>query len=81
MNITAATENADGFDEERQWVRDFWSELEPFHVSAYVNFLMDEGEARIRRAYGPEKYAQLRELKRRYDPNNVFHLNQNIPPA
>jgi FAD/FMN-containing dehydrogenase len=81
VNITAATENADGFDEERQWVRDFWSELEPFHVSAYVNFLMDEGEARIRRAYGPEKYAQLRKLKRRYDPDNVFHLNQNIPPA
>jgi FAD/FMN-containing dehydrogenase len=81
VNITAVTENAAGFDEERQWVRDFWSELEPFHVSAYVNFLMDEGESRIRRAYGPEKYSRLRQLKRRYDPDNVFHLNQNIPPA
>jgi hypothetical protein len=81
VNISGVTEDAVGFDEERQWVREFWTELEPFHVSAYVNFLMDEGETRIRRAYGPEKYARLRQLKRRYDPGNVFHLNQNIPPA
>ena len=47
----------------------------------YVNFLMEEGEDRIRQAYGPEKYARLKALKREYDPDNLFHRNQNISPA
>jgi len=81
VNITGITEDAVGFDEERRWVRDFWAELEPFQVGAYVNFLMDEGETRIRHAYGVEKYARLQAVKRTYDPNNVFRLNQNIPPS
>jgi FAD/FMN-containing dehydrogenase len=46
----------------------------------YVNFLMDEGEERVRQAYGPDKYDRLRALKRQWDPANVFRLNQNIPP-
>jgi FAD/FMN-containing dehydrogenase len=46
----------------------------------YVNFLMDEGEERVREAYGARKYDRLKMLKRRYDPDNVFRLNQNIPP-
>ena len=54
--------------------------LEPWHTSVYVNFLMDEGEDRIRAAYGGEKYDRLKALKRRYDPDNVFRLNQNIAP-
>jgi FAD/FMN-containing dehydrogenase len=61
-------------------VRDFWSALSPYHAGVYVNFLMDEGEERVRQAYGPAKYDRLRELKRRYDPDNLFRLNQNIPP-
>jgi Berberine and berberine like len=81
VNITGITEDAAVFDEERHWVREVWSQLEPFQAGAYVNFLMDEGQMRIRRAYGPEKYARLQAVKRRYDPDNVFHLNQNIPPA
>ena len=47
----------------------------------YVNFLGDEGEERVRAAYGDARYARLQELKRRYDPDNVFRFNQNIPPA
>jgi len=45
-----------------------------------VNFLLDEGEDRIRQAYGAPRYDRLKELKRRYDPDNFFRLNQNIPP-
>jgi FAD/FMN-containing dehydrogenase len=80
FNITAATESAEGFDGEREWVRGFWSALEPYHVGVYVNFLMEEGEERIRQAYGARKYDRLKALKRRYDPDNLFRLNQNIRP-
>src|SRR3954447_3964460 len=81
FNILAATATADGFARERDWVRGFWGDLEPHHTSAYVNFLMDEGEDRVREAYGPERYDRLKALKRRYDPDNVFRLNQNISPV
>ncbi|HEY1284698.1 MAG TPA: FAD-binding oxidoreductase [Solirubrobacterales bacterium] len=81
FNITAMTAGPDGFDEERQWVRHLWSALEPHHTgTVYSNFLMDEGEERVRDAYGAEKYERLKALKRRYDPGNLFRLNQNISP-
>ncbi|MFL5919315.1 MAG: FAD-binding oxidoreductase [Gaiellaceae bacterium] len=82
-NIGCCTENVQGFDEERDWVRNFWSALEEWHTSVYVNFLSDaeEGEDRIRAAYGPEKYDRLKALKREWDPDNAFRLNQNISPA
>ena len=79
-NITGVTATAEGFDEEREWSRSFWSALEPYQTSVYVNFLMNEGEERIRQAYGAEKYDRLKALKRRYDPDNLFRLNQNITP-
>jgi FAD/FMN-containing dehydrogenase len=82
FNITAATAGPEGFEEERQWVRDFHAALEPHQTGGvYVNFLMNEGEDRVRNAYGAEKYRRLRELKRRLDPENLFRLNQNIPPG
>jgi FAD binding domain/Berberine and berberine like len=80
FNISGITETADGFDREREWARGLWSALEPHHTTTYVNFLMDEGEERIREAYGAEKYDRLKALKRKYDPDNVFRLNQNIAP-
>jgi FAD/FMN-containing dehydrogenase len=79
-NIGCCTETADGFEAERDWVREFWSALEPWHTSVYVNFLDEEGEERIRTAYGPEKFDRLKALKRKYDPDNFFRLNQNIRP-
>ena len=80
ININATTETAAGFDEEREWSRSLWSALTPHHTGVYVNFLMDEGEDRIRQAYGSVKYSRLKALKRKYDPANVFRMNQNIPP-
>ena len=80
-NIGACTESATGFDEERQWVRDFWSALTPWHDGVYVNFLGSEGVDRVRQAYGDDKFAKLQALKDKYDPENVFRSNQNIPPS
>ena len=80
MNINATTATVEGFDEERAWSRNFWSELVPYQTSVYANFLMDEGEDRIRQAFGASKYERLKMLKRRYDPGNFFRLNQNIRP-
>lgn len=80
FNINGNSKTADGFDAERQWARDYWSALAPHHTSVYVNFLMEEGEERVRQAYGDGKYDRLKTLKRKYDPTNFFTLNQNIKP-
>jgi FAD/FMN-containing dehydrogenase len=65
-----------------EWTRGCFAALEPFAAGrAYVNFLADEGQERVRAAYGEQKYARLVALKRAYDPDNVFRLNQNIDPA
>ena len=79
-NIGACTLGREGFDEEQEWVRSFWSALEPWHEGVYVNFLGDEGAERVRQAYGPQKYERLQAVKRKYDPDNFFRFNQNIPP-
>jgi FAD/FMN-containing dehydrogenase len=80
FNINGNSQTADGFEAERQWARDYWSALAPHHTSVYVNFLMEEGEDRVRQAYGADKYDRLKALKRAYDPTNFFRLNQNIKP-
>jgi FAD/FMN-containing dehydrogenase len=80
LNIIGITTTGEGFDPERDWARGLWSALEPHHQNVYVNFLMEEGEGRIRQSYGAEKYDRLKALKQRYDPDNFFRLNQNIPP-
>ena len=63
------------------WARDYWSALHPYSAGgAYVNFMMDEGEDRVRATYG-KNYARLAKIKKRYDPTNRFRVNQNIKPA
>jgi hypothetical protein len=80
INLNATTVSAEGFDEERAWSRGVWEALVPYHAGVYVNFLVEEGEERVREAYGPVKYDRLKALKRKYDPGNLFRLNQNIRP-
>jgi FAD/FMN-containing dehydrogenase len=68
-----------------QWARRFWEAMQPFATDrVYVNYLgqeVDEGAERVKAAYGPETYARLLALKNKYDPTNLFRLNQNIRPA
>jgi FAD/FMN-containing dehydrogenase len=68
-----------------KWAREFWDAMQPCSTGGvYVNYLgreADEGPERIRTAYGSEKYARLVALKNRYDPTNLFRLNQNIKPS
>jgi FAD/FMN-containing dehydrogenase len=62
----------------RDWVRSYWSALHPHSAGGgYLNFLMDEGQDRIRATYR-DNYSRLVELKQKYDQGNVFHMNQNI---
>jgi FAD/FMN-containing dehydrogenase len=62
------------------WARRFWNAMQPYASGdVYVNYLSEEGAERVRAAYG-HHYARLVELKRRYDPQNVFQHNQNITP-
>jgi FAD/FMN-containing dehydrogenase len=65
----------------RDWVHGTWAGLRPCTDGVYVNELGDEGPDRVRSAYHPASWTRLRAVKARYDPDNVFHLNQNIPPA
>jgi FAD/FMN-containing dehydrogenase len=64
-----------------RWARDYWKALHPHSAGgSYINFMMEEGPDRIRATYG-ENYPRLQQVKARYDPDNLFHVNQNIEPA
>ena len=64
-----------------RWARNYWEALHPTSAGgAYVNFLMDEGQDRVRASYRGN-YDRLAQIKDRYDPGNTFHINQNIQPA
>jgi FAD/FMN-containing dehydrogenase len=62
------------------WAKEYWRAVHPYSAGgAYVNFMMDEGEDRIRSTYG-KNYDRLAKIKKRYDPENLFRVNQNIKP-
>jgi hypothetical protein len=65
-----------------RWGREYWETIHKFNPGGgYVNFMMDdEGDARVRASYG-DNYPRLAALKAKFDPANLFHVNQNIRPA
>jgi FAD/FMN-containing dehydrogenase len=63
------------------WARDYWTALHPYSAGgAYVNFMMEEGDDRVQATYG-KNYGRLAKVKKKYDPSNLFRVNQNIRPA
>jgi hypothetical protein len=81
VNVAALYERPDEAAEHEPWLSGFAAALRQGDDGAYVGFLGEEGEGRIREAYPGSNWEQLAAIKGRYDPANLFHLNQNIPPA
>lgn len=81
VNIAAFYEGEEDRVRRQAWVDEFAGAIRQSDRGAYVNFVGDEGEARVHDVYPGETWARLAEVKRRYDPTNLFHLNQNVPPA
>ncbi|NIK54912.1 FAD-binding oxidoreductase [Kribbella shirazensis] len=81
MFVIATTPVLEALEAERTWVRTFWDALQPhtINIGSYINGMADADEARLRASYG-DKYERLVEIKRKYDPDNVFRRNQNIRP-
>jgi FAD/FMN-containing dehydrogenase len=81
VNCAALFGSPDERDEHEAWVASFAGALQRGEPGAYSGFLGDEGEARVRQAYPGPTWDRLAEVKRRYDPTNLFRLNHNVPPA
>ena len=81
LNVIASTFTSDGYDDAVAWAQSLYGAMAPSLTGGtYVNFLSNEGDERVRAAYG-DKYDRLVALKDRYDPTNLFRLNQNIKPS
>jgi FAD/FMN-containing dehydrogenase len=83
ITVMASWTDADHDSESISWTRETADAIEPWAVSGgYANYMQaDEPTARVRAAYGADSFARLQALKASYDPDNVLHRNQNIPPA
>jgi FAD/FMN-containing dehydrogenase len=81
LNIVTKWKDPRESEKHIKWTRDFEAAMRPYSTGGvYVNFLGEEGEERVKAAYGPAKYGRLAALKSKYDPANFFRLNQNIKP-
>ncbi|HMX29714.1 MAG TPA: FAD-binding oxidoreductase, partial [Blastocatellia bacterium] len=81
VDIISQWQNAGDDEKNLGWARNFWRQLEPYTRGAYQNhFDADDGAARVRLAYG-QNYERLAALKRKYDPTNLFRMNNNIAPV
>jgi hypothetical protein len=81
VNVAAMFGRPDEAPVHAPWVTGLADALRQQDQGAYVGFLGDEGEERIRDAYPGATWERLTAIKRRYDPGNLFRLNQNVPPA
>ena len=81
INVASFYEGPDDRQRRETWVSDFSKALSNGDLSGYVGFLADEGPDRVRAAYSGGTWDRLRVVKAQYDPDNLFRLNQNIPPA
>ena len=81
VNLAAFYEGEADKPRREAWMHQFADAIRQSDHGAYVNFVGDEGDARIHAAYPDGTYLRLSEAKRRYDPQNLFRLNQNIPPV
>jgi FAD/FMN-containing dehydrogenase len=79
--VVAMYENAEDRPVHDAWATDLADELSRGDRAAYAGFLGDEGEARVRAAYPGATWDRLAQVKAAYDPDNLFRLNQNVPPA
>ena len=81
MVIVGVDPDPDRSDLITEWTRDYWEAIHPHTAGgSYVNFMMDEGDARIQASYD-DNYERLQKIKATYDPDNFFRVNQNIDPA
>ena len=81
VNVAVLVPSADELSQHEAWVAGLLAEVTKGEAGAYVGFLADEGEDRIRAAYPEATWDRLSQVKAQYDPDNVFRLNQNIVPA
>ncbi len=82
IHIIAGWEDPTDDEANIGWTKGLGAAMKPYTTGgAYLNYLGEEGEDRVRAAFGPETYARLQALKDRYDPQNLFRLNQNIKPT
>ena len=81
--INTGWADAQDSEHEMKWTHDLWTAIRPYSSGGvYVNFLSeDDGEDRVRAAYGAAKFERLIQLKSKYDPQNLFRMNKNIQPA
>jgi hypothetical protein len=80
VNVAAFYEGPADRPAKAAWIKDFAAALDQGDASAYVNFINDEGATRVRDAYPPAHWERLAAIKAKYDPANLFRLNQNVPP-
>jgi len=79
--IVGVSPDPDDADKITNWCKDYWEALHPYSSGgAYSNFMMDEGQDRVKASY-KNNYERLTKIKKKYDPNNFFRVNQNIKPA
>jgi FAD/FMN-containing dehydrogenase len=81
LNVIARSPDREGFDEHAGWARGAHQAMDPWSTGGYVNFTSEPGQDKVQASYPPDTYTRLVAVKDRYDPTNLFQLNQNIRPT